>query len=46
MEVVSGNGEGLEVGDGGIRHSYVRIKLGRVGEGDELLLLPVLHVEG
>lgn len=45
MEVVSGNGEGFKVGDGCIGHSYIRVKVGRVGEGDELLLLPVLRVE-
>ena len=46
MEVVSGNGEGFEVGDGGIGHSYIRVKVGGVGEGDELLVLPVLRVQG
>ena len=43
MEVVSGNGKGLEVGHGRVRHGYVGVKLGGgVGEGNELLLLPVL----
>ena len=44
MKVVSGNGKGLEVGHGRVRHGYVRVKLGGgVGKGDELLLLPVLQ---
>ena len=43
VEVVSGNGKGLEVGHGRVRHGYVGVKLGGgVGEGNELLLLPVL----
>lgn len=39
MERMDGDDNGIEVGRVG--HSYVGIEVG-VGEGDELLLLPVL----